>query len=150
MQRLSTSRSYQLFVGIDVSAATFTVSWMAPTGRPSRPITIEQTAQGYIFLQHQLCANGISPQAILIVLEATGSYWITLATTLAEVGFAVCVINPAQAHDFAKARATSALKQMTWMRKCWLNSLPGFSQNPGRHHQLSMPSSSSGLCSANL
>ena len=37
------------------------------------------------------------------VLEATGSYWITLATTLAEAGFGVSVINPAQAHDFAKA-----------------------------------------------
>src|SRR5207247_7264869 len=103
MQRVSPSRSYQLFAGIDVSAATVTVSWMAPTGRPSRPITIEQTAQGYSFLQHQLCASGISPQAILVVLAATGSYWITLATTLAEAGFGVSVINPAQAHDFAKA-----------------------------------------------
>jgi transposase len=56
-----------------------------------------------VFLQQQLCANGISPQAILVVLEATGSYWITLATTLAEAGFAVSAINPAQAHDFAKA-----------------------------------------------
>jgi hypothetical protein len=64
MQRLSTSRSYQLFVGIDLSAATFTVSWMAPTGRPSRPITIEQTAQGYTFLQLQLCTSGISPHRL--------------------------------------------------------------------------------------
>ncbi len=103
MHRLSISRSYQLFAGIDVSAATVTVSWMAPGGRPSRPITIEQTLQGYAFLQQQLCASGLSPQAILVVLEATGSYWITLATTLAEAGFAVSVINPAQAHDFAKA-----------------------------------------------
>ena len=81
MHRLSTSRSYQLFAGIDVSAATVTVSWMALGGRPSRPITVEQTAQGYTFLQQQLCASGTSPQAILVVLEATGSYWITLATT---------------------------------------------------------------------
>jgi transposase len=103
MQRLSSSRFYQLFAGIDVSAATFTVSLMPATGRPSRPIIIEQTAQGYALLQQQLCASGILPQAILVVLEATGSYWITLATTLAEAGFAVSVINPAQAHDFAKA-----------------------------------------------
>ena len=39
----------------------------------------------------------------LVVLEATGSYWITLATTLAPWGDAVSVINPSQAHDFAKA-----------------------------------------------
>lgn len=36
-------------------------------------------------------------------MEATGSYWITLATVLAEAHFAVIVINPAQARDFAKA-----------------------------------------------
>jgi transposase len=40
----------------------------------------------------------------LIVMEATGSYWIALATTLHQAGFAVSVINPAQAHHFAKAQ----------------------------------------------
>jgi len=96
-------RSYELFVGIDVSAATVTVSWMALSGCPSRSVTIDQRADGYRQLQAQLLAAGVSAPAILIVLEATGSYWITLATTLAEAQFAVAVINPAQAHDFAKA-----------------------------------------------
>ncbi len=36
-------------------------------------------------------------------MEATGSYWVALATTLAQAGFAVSVINPDQAHNFAKA-----------------------------------------------
>jgi transposase len=36
-------------------------------------------------------------------MEATGSYWISLATALVEAGFAVSVINPKQAHDFANA-----------------------------------------------
>jgi len=36
-------------------------------------------------------------------MEATGSSWITLATTLHQAGYAVSVINPAQAHAFAKA-----------------------------------------------
>ena len=103
MQRVSTSRSYQLFAGIDVSAATVTVSWMAPTGRPGRPITIEQTPEGYRQLQAHLLATGVTAPAILIVVEATGSYWITLATTFAEAQVAVAVITPAQAHDFAKA-----------------------------------------------
>jgi transposase len=38
-----------------------------------------------------------------VVLEATGSSWITLATALHHAGFAVSVINPAQAHAFATA-----------------------------------------------
>jgi transposase len=36
-------------------------------------------------------------------MEATGSYWILPATTLCQAGFTVSVINPAQAHAFAKA-----------------------------------------------
>src|SRR5712692_7205837 len=36
-------------------------------------------------------------------MEATGSYWISLATRLVHEGFAVSVVNPAQAHHFAKA-----------------------------------------------
>ena len=43
------------------------------------------------------------PQAVLIVMEATGTYWMRLASSLVAAGFAVAVINPAQAHDFAKA-----------------------------------------------
>src|SRR5438034_7728060 len=36
-------------------------------------------------------------------MEATGTYWMALATPLVQAGFAVAVINPAQAHAFAKA-----------------------------------------------
>ena len=36
-------------------------------------------------------------------MEATGSYWISLATRLVHEGFVVSVIHPAQAHHFAKA-----------------------------------------------
>jgi transposase len=43
------------------------------------------------------------PDQVLVVMEATGSYWITLATQLVHAGFQVSVINPAQAHHFAKA-----------------------------------------------
>jgi transposase len=94
---------YHLYVGVDIAAATATVSWMAPGGRPTRSITIDQTAHGYAALQKQLLATGIAAAQILVVLEATGTYWVTLATTLHQAGFAVAVINPAQAHDFAKA-----------------------------------------------
>jgi transposase len=57
---------------------------------------------GYATLCAKLAATGIAPPDTLIVLEATGSYWITLATTLVERGYRVSVVNPKQAHDFAK------------------------------------------------
>jgi transposase len=94
---------YQLFVGIDVAATSVTVSWMTATDRPTRAITIPQTPAGAVDLQRRLHANGYAPATILVVMEATGTYWMALATTLAQAGFAVSVINPAQAHAFAKA-----------------------------------------------
>jgi transposase len=36
-------------------------------------------------------------------MEATGAYWMSLAMHLVHEGFGVSVINPAQAHHFAKA-----------------------------------------------
>ena len=94
---------YQLFVGVDIAATTATVSWRSSDGRPTRAFTIDQTVQGYTTLQQRLLATGHAPAVILAVLEATGTYWVTLATTLAQAGFAVSVINPAQAHAFATA-----------------------------------------------
>ncbi len=95
--------SYHLFVGVDIAAVTATAAWLPPGGSPTRPITIDQTPAGFAALERRLLATGHAPATILVVMEATGSYWITLATTLAQAGFAVSVVNPAQAHHFAKA-----------------------------------------------
>jgi transposase len=100
---MEAARAHKLFVGVDVAAATLSVAWVAPGAPVSRSITIEQTAAGFAKLQHHLTALGYQPQEILVVMEATGSYWMSLATTLVAAGFAVSVINPKQAHDFANA-----------------------------------------------
>ncbi len=94
--------SYRVFVGVDIAAATATIVTMT-SGTFSRPITIKNTPQGYARLQQHLHTTGCAPADVLVVMEATGSYWIALATTLALAGFSVSVINPAQAHHFAKA-----------------------------------------------
>lgn len=36
-------------------------------------------------------------------MEATGIYWLALATWLSRQGYAISVVNPTQAHHFAKA-----------------------------------------------
>ena len=38
-----------------------------------------------------------------IAMEATGSYWMRMVTSLSQLGYCVSVINPQQAHHFAKA-----------------------------------------------
>ena len=103
MPHSSATADYALFVGVDIAAATVTASWLAPGGTPSRSVTVEQTPHGHAALQRRLLAGGHEPDAMLVVMEATGSYWLTLATTLAQADFRVAVINPAQAHHFAKA-----------------------------------------------
>ena len=94
---------YRLFVGVDIAATTAVAVWQAADGSATRPLTIEQTAQGFAALQRRLRATGVAPAEVLVVMEATGSYWLSLATALAEAGFAISVINAGQAHHFAKA-----------------------------------------------
>lgn len=97
------ARSYRLFIGIDISARTCTVASKRAGEAPSRALTIEQTPSGFAELQRQLLALEPDPSAILVVMEATGTYWMRLALHLIDGHIAVSVINPAQAHDFAKA-----------------------------------------------
>ena len=100
---MSVATTYQLFVGVDIAAKTFTATWATPGAPPRRPLSFDQTPSGFAALQQHLAATAVAPAATLIVLEATGSYWMTLATTVHAAGYAVSVINPRQAHHFAKA-----------------------------------------------
>lgn len=94
--------SYRLYVGVDIAAASATAVWLVE-GQARAPYSFAQSPQGHAALQHRLLAEGAPPEQVLVVMEATGSYWMRLATTLVQAGFAVSVINPAQAHHFAKA-----------------------------------------------
>jgi len=94
---------YRLFVGVDIAAATAMAAWQPVGGKVGRPVQIAQSPEGHAELHAKLRASGVPAGETLVVMEATGSYWITLATTLAQWGYAVSVINPSQAHDFAKA-----------------------------------------------
>jgi transposase len=103
MRTGQTAPTYTLFVGVDIAATTAAVSIQRSGAHASRSFTIDQTPEGYTKLGHQLQATGHAPSRILVVMEATGSYWISLATHLVHEGFVVSVMNPAQAHYFAKA-----------------------------------------------
>jgi transposase len=100
--------AYQVYVGIDVAAETFVSAWLAPGGKPGTPVSGEQTPAGFAALQRRLRATGSPPAATLVVLEATGNYWVALAVALHEAGYRVAVVNPRQAHHFAKAQLRRA------------------------------------------
>ena len=99
--------AYQLYVGIDVAADAFTAAWLTPGGAPDAAFTGEQTPAGHAALQRRLQAAAVPPAATLVV-EATGNYWVALAVALHEAGYRVSVVNPRQAHHFAKAQLRRA------------------------------------------
>lgn len=68
-----TSR-FHSYVGVDISAKTFTATWTTNPAQAPRPITFDQSPEGYHAFQQQLAETGTSPPETLVVLEATGSY----------------------------------------------------------------------------
>src|SRR5918997_1451711 len=95
--------AYQLYVGIDIAATTFTAAWLRPTEAPSAAASYQQTPAGFATLQQQLQATGVAPAATLVVLEATSSYWVALAVTLHAAGYIVSIVNPAKVHHYAQS-----------------------------------------------
>ncbi len=104
----SEASASQRYVGLDIAADTFTAAWRTPAGKPTLPFTAEQTPAGFAALQRRLTAGGAAPAEALVVLEATGNYWVALAVTLHAAGYRVAVVDPRQAHHFATAQLRRA------------------------------------------
>ena len=81
---------------------------MEPGGTPGPALTVAQILSGFATLQTRLRETGHAPGVTLVVMDATGPSGVTVATTLTQAGFAVAVVNPAQAHHFATALLTRA------------------------------------------
>ena len=95
--------SYRLFVGVDIAATSFAAAWILSGPARERARTFSQSSDGFTAFQAALATTGVDAAQTLIVLEATGSYWMTLAVTLHQAGYAVSVVNPAHAHAFARS-----------------------------------------------
>jgi transposase len=85
----------QVAIGIDVAKATLDLH-ILPAGQEHH---LPNTDAGHAQLRKLLP----SPDACLIVLEATGGYERQLVADLTDAGYRVAVINPKRARDFAKA-----------------------------------------------
>jgi len=86
-----------VFVGIDVSKDWLEVA-LGEQARTTRWTNDEQGVTG--LLEH---LGQAGQQVALVVMEATGGMERLAAATLCARGLAVMVVNPRQAHDFAKA-----------------------------------------------
>jgi len=85
----------QFFAGIDVSKATLDVC-VLPGGESYQ---VSNDAAGISELLARL--RPLSPERV--VMEATGGYETEAAVTLSLARFKVCVVNPRQVRDFARA-----------------------------------------------
>jgi transposase len=94
---------YAQYVGIDVAAETAEVAVHRPGSSERHGFGIAQTEAGWQELTQRLLAGGQLAEQTLVVMEATGNYWMGLAASLHRAGFVVSVINPLQAHHFAQA-----------------------------------------------
>ena len=76
----------------------------------------------------------------LLVLEATGSYWVALAVTLHEAGYAVAVLNPAQLHSYAQSLPrrgkTDALDAQVFVRFATERQPTPWTPPPAVYHEL--------------
>ena len=98
-----TAPIYQLFVGVDIAAASFAATWTRSGPARERARSFAQTPEGFTACHYWLATTGVAPNATLVVVEATGSYWVSLAVALHQAGYAVSVVNPAHAHAFARS-----------------------------------------------
>jgi transposase len=140
MGSLPSAPAYRCFVGIDVAAASFTAIWSTDGKMLPKALTFSQTPVGFAAFQQQLQASGVTPAQTLIVLEATGSYWVALAVTLHEAGYGVAVLNPAQLHSYAQSLPrrgkTDALDAQVFVRFAAERKPSTWTPPPAVYHEL--------------
>jgi transposase len=67
--------SYRLFAGVDSAARSAPAAWLVPGRRAGLPLTFPQTPAGFAQFQQAVLTAGIPPAEILVVMEATSTYW---------------------------------------------------------------------------
>ena len=92
--------SEKIAVGIDVAKATLDVAF----GVAGTVTTYPNTPAGH----EELLTTLAECKVDLVVMEATGSYEVTVGCALQSAGYAVAIVNPRQARDFAKAMGNLA------------------------------------------
>jgi transposase len=140
---MAETNSYQLFVGIDIAYKTFSLATLSPHSKAKAEANpLPQSQPGFSQLSTKLLSGGLAPEQILVVMEATSTYWINLALHLHEKGFALSVVNPTQAHHFAQAVLrrvkTDQLDALTLaqLAKALSDQLKLWSPPPALYHEL--------------
>jgi transposase len=92
------------YLGIDVAKSTSRYALLDNDGEQSnRPFTLSNDHQGFEKLLIRIKELALSPDDVLIGIEATGIWWENLYCLLTEKRFKVIVLNPHQTNKFREA-----------------------------------------------
>src|SRR5688500_11512086 len=94
---------YHLYVGVDIAAKTFAATWAFDPATAPKAVSFEQREDGFTAFREQLGATPVASDASLVVMEATGNYWVALAIALHQADYVVSVLNPRQVALFARS-----------------------------------------------
>ncbi len=94
------------YLGMDVAKAKLDCCLLLDEASGKRKIkVVKNTPSGIVDLLAWVAKQNVSPEALHIVMEATGIYHEQAAMALADVGVMVSIINPAQVKDFGRGLA---------------------------------------------
>lgn len=140
----NTQPTYQLYCGVDIAACSFSAALIVPDGsarpEPLSAQNFEQTPQSYAHFVQHLSKQGVAAARVLVVMEATGTYWLNLALYLHDAGLGVSVINPSQMRDFARSLLlkpkTDPLDAQILARLAYAHQPTQWSPPPPLYHEL--------------
>ena len=89
-----------IYVGIDIGKRFHIACSLNEKNEFSKHVKIDSLQTGYEQLLKQLLQKEGNQKDILIGLEATGHYWLTLFEKLKRDGYTVFVLNPLQVQSF--------------------------------------------------
>ena len=91
------------FLGIDIGKNTHVASLLSKDGKPLfRAFSFSNTTDGGESLLEKLETLGVSSPDLVVGLEATGHYWLSVYSFLCDRGYKINVINPIQIDGWRK------------------------------------------------
>jgi len=92
----------KIFLGIDISKDKFDACCIAHTGETLFSISTSMDRIGFEELIKRLSSLSVHKESILIGMESTACYHITLFSFLTSLGYTVVIINPLLISNFVK------------------------------------------------
>lgn len=96
------TKRFRWFLGIDVSKETFDACCINMKGERVFSLSTSMNRTGFEELIKQLSGLSVSQESVLVGMESTACYHVTLYSFLISLGYTVMVINPLLISNFVK------------------------------------------------